>query len=165
MRREIVIGEVRGIWPRTEEHGGGSTSVRLGEHNVKTDEDCEGDTPGLEYCSDPPVDVEVEKVIGHERYVPDDRNSYGDIALIRLKEEVEYTAGSQICAGGKKGENVCKGDSGSSLMYRDRMADTENWVTVGVVSFGLHRCALENVPAVFTRVTEYIQWILDNIEP
>lgn len=58
-----------------------SVSVRLGEHNVKTDEDCEGDTPGLAYCSDPPVDVEIEEIINHKSLVHDE-HIYADIALL-----------------------------------------------------------------------------------
>lgn len=59
---------------------------------MKRSEDCEGDTPGLDYCSDPPVDVEVEEIISHESYDSADDNGYGDIALLRLKEEVNYTS-------------------------------------------------------------------------
>ncbi|KAF2881990.1 hypothetical protein ILUMI_24171 [Ignelater luminosus] len=206
-------------------------SVRLGEHNTKTEQDCDGDTPGLEYCSDSPIDVEVEEITSHEAFDMDNDILFGDVALIRLKTVVNYTdfikpvclpisselqnkafsgetvtlagwgraqttagmsekklkvelpvksnqdcatfyrqrdiqvAGSQICAGGERGKNACNGDSGGPLMYRDRKEEEENWVTVGIVSFGLEKCAGQNVPVVFTRVTEYLEWIVDNMKP
>lgn len=68
----------------------------------------------------------------------------------------------QMCAGGIKGVDSCKGDSGSSLMFYDTREDSENIIAIGVVSFGLG-CGVENVPGVYTRVSSYIQWIIDNI--
>ncbi|KAF2900709.1 hypothetical protein ILUMI_05479 [Ignelater luminosus] len=202
-------------------------SVRLGEHNLETEEDCEGDTPGLENCADPPVDIDIEDIIVHEDY---SSSLFADITLLRLKEEVNYTdyikpvclplsddiinkaftgenvivagwgktktkiqnnaklkvelpvisnndcakfyaqggipiTGSQICAGGEKGKDSCQGDSGGPVMYLHREATEENWMTVGIVSFGLQKCGIESQPGVYTRVTDYIPWILDNIEP
>ncbi|KAF2881996.1 hypothetical protein ILUMI_24177 [Ignelater luminosus] len=64
-------------------------SVRLGEHNIKTEEDCDDDTPGLEYCSDPPIDLEVEEITSHETF--NISNVFGDVALIRLNKVVNYT--------------------------------------------------------------------------
>ncbi|KAF2898151.1 hypothetical protein ILUMI_08021 [Ignelater luminosus] len=204
--------------------------VRLGEHNIKTDVDCEGDVPGLDDCSDPPVDIEIEEKIVHEDYDNDDPNFYADIALIKLKKEVNYTefisplclplsselsnkmyteekvvvagwgktktklqseiklkvellvqtnndcskhyrpegmriAGSQMCAGGEKGKDSCSGDSGGPLMYHHRTENELNWICVGIVSYGLDKCGIESVPGVYTRVTEYLQWILDHMEP
>ncbi|KAF2883819.1 hypothetical protein ILUMI_22350 [Ignelater luminosus] len=206
-------------------------SVRLGEHNVKSDQDCEGDTPGLDYCSDPPIDVEVEEIIPREGFSLRSENLYEDIALLRLKKEVNYTdfikpiclplsselrykafsgeratvagwgktkesakmsdmklkveipvvsnhdcaefykkhngriAASQICAGGEKWQDSCQGDSGGPLMYRYRSKDEENWVIIGVVSYGASKCGAEGEPGVYTRVTEYLDWINDNIKP
>lgn len=68
----------------------------------------------------------------------------------------------QICAGGQKGKDTCKGDSGGPLMYQ-----TENnyYIATGVVSFGPIPCALENVPGVYTNVYKYDSWIRNNITP
>ncbi|XP_023341822.1 serine protease easter [Eurytemora carolleeae] len=72
---------------------------------------------------------------------------------------------SQICAGGRKGEDSCSGDSGSGLMMdveiNNRPYDPR-WIQIGVVSFGPRRCATLGVPAVYTNVTSYIPWILDS---
>jgi secreted trypsin-like serine protease len=67
----------------------------------------------------------------------------------------------QLCAGGIKGEGSCLGDSGGPLSYLLK----ERSYQIGVVSFGQARCAVERVPVVYTRVTEYLDWILNNIRP
>ncbi len=67
------------------------SSVRLGEWDTSTDEDCDrGD------CSDPAVDVAVEEVITHESYNPNSKAQENDIALLRLSRSVAYT-GMFIC--------------------------------------------------------------------
>lgn len=68
-----------------------SLGVRLGEYNTDSDQDCVDEGFGSKYCSDSPVDVEVEKVISHEDYDHTIRGQYNDIALIRLKRDVQYT--------------------------------------------------------------------------
>ena len=69
-------------------------------------------------------------------------------------------AEKQICAGGEKGKDSCNGDSGGPLMARE--SDISPWQIVGIVSFGTSRCA-QGAPAVYTRVTNYMDWILDNL--
>ncbi|KAF2883691.1 hypothetical protein ILUMI_22474 [Ignelater luminosus] len=66
-------------------------NVRLGEHNLKTDPDCEDTTPGLEYCADPPKNIGIEKTYVPEPYQSEDRNHHGDIAIIKLKEDVDFS--------------------------------------------------------------------------
>lgn len=56
--------------------------VRLGEHNMETEIDCDGDL-----CAPQPQDIEPSKIIIHEKY-----NSplfKHDIALIRLSAQVQ----------------------------------------------------------------------------
>lgn len=65
---------------------------------------------------------------------------------------------NQICAGGVYGYDTCDGDSGNPLM---KIA-TNTWVVEGIVSFGLG-CGLEGFPAVYTKVSNYEDWILKNI--
>lgn len=66
----------------------------------------------------------------------------------------------QLCAGGEKDKDSCKGDSGGPLMYmKGRIQEI-----IGLVSFGTKPCGLEKVPAVYTKVYEYITWIRDTLK-
>ena len=64
------------------------------------------------------------------------------------------------CAGGEVGQDSCKGDSGGPLMAR--RDELSPWQQVGVVSGGTFICGI-GAPAIFTRVTQYSQWIRDNL--
>lgn len=55
----------------------------------------------------------------------------------------------KICAG-IEGRDSCQGDSGGPLVYRK--------VLVGIVSSGF-RCAAAGYPGLYTRVSEFIDWI------
>jgi secreted trypsin-like serine protease len=66
---------------------------------------------------------------------------------------------SMICAGGQTGKDACIGDSGSGLLVR---LDNE-FVLCGVVSFG-RKCALPHVPGVYTRVSSFLDWILEHTQ-
>lgn len=68
-----------------------STSVRLGEHDIESNPDCTENVGDQKECALPVVNVAIEELIPHEEYNPDDRNQYHDIALLRLKQDVEYT--------------------------------------------------------------------------
>lgn len=54
------------------------------------------------------------------------------------------------------------GDSGSPLTKFDD--EQSRWYIVGIVSFGLSKCAVANRPAVYTRVDKYTDWLLDKIQ-
>merc|ERR1711890_119272 len=81
---------------------------------------------------------------------------------------------SQICAGGERGKDSCKGDSGGPLLLRrvlgTGLMDPNNdhddpWFLIGVVSFGFgsaRRCG-PGKPEIYTRVEPYVPWILENI--
>ncbi|XP_050070106.1 serine protease easter-like [Anopheles maculipalpis] len=71
---------------------------------------------------------------------------------------------TQVCAGGKVNMDSCRGDSGGPLMYVGQRNGEGVLYLGGVVSFG-KRCGLEGVPGVYTRVNQYIEWIVSNLEP
>jgi secreted trypsin-like serine protease len=70
----------------------------------------------------------------------------------------------QICAGGEKGKDSCRGDSGGPLMQQDRLPDGKlRWQSVGVVSFGPSPCGMPGWPGVYTKLYDYMSWILKTI--
>lgn len=66
-----------------------------------------------------------------------------------------------VCAGGKEKKDSCVGDSGGPLMWYDRY--NANWVLSGIVSLGPKACGTEDVPGLYTKVDEYIDWIEKSI--
>lgn len=65
----------------------------------------------------------------------------------------------QFCAGFIDGHSdTCQGDSGSPLMF---FVD-QHWQIVGLVSYGTG-CAQERLPGIYTRVSNYVEWIKDRI--
>jgi secreted trypsin-like serine protease len=76
-------------------------------------------------------------------------------------------SGNMICAGVTSGErDSCKGDSGGPLMVRK--ADG-NWLQVGIVSWGKtplgadDPCGHENLFAVYTKLSNYFDWIASHV--
>ncbi|XP_055550367.1 CLIP domain-containing serine protease B4-like [Wyeomyia smithii] len=71
---------------------------------------------------------------------------------------------SQLCAGGKAGQDSCRGDSGGPLMKLESVQGKNSWFLKGLVSFGSNKCGTKDVPGVYTRVSHFIDWIQENIE-
>lgn len=69
---------------------------------------------------------------------------------------------TMLCAGDNKGgKDTCLGDSGGPLFVTEK----ENMCTfylIGVTSFG-KLCAQANTPGIYTRVSEYLDWIENTV--
>jgi len=70
-----------------------------------------------------------------------------------------YTGRTQLCAGAPRaGEDSCQGDSGGPLFSGEGASARVH----GIVSWG-HGCGRKNVPGVYTRVSAFTQWIVENM--
>lgn len=70
---------------------------------------------------------------------------------------------NQMCAGGSDQRDSCNGDSGAPLIGFADLDDVSRMFQYGIVSFG-KKCETQTVfPAVYTRISKYLGWILDNI--
>ncbi|KAK9889211.1 hypothetical protein WA026_004490 [Henosepilachna vigintioctopunctata] len=68
-----------------------------------------------------------------------------------------------LCAGYVRGgKDSCKGDSGGPLMLVESEQNNVRVTQIGVVSYGF-RCAEAGYPGVYTRVTNFIDWIERNM--
>lgn len=67
---------------------------------------------------------------------------------------------SYLCVEGESKKGTCKGDGGAPLMiiHEDKENKVINWYQVGVVSHGI-ACGVLNLPAVYTKVSQYFNWI------
>lgn len=87
-------------------------------------------------------------IVDHNECVEDYRNYTAD------KPELDmFVKNWEICAGfiGIENQNACYGDSGGPL--------TANNIIYGIVSWGTKICALPDLPAVYTSVSYFRNWI------
>lgn len=67
---------------------------------------------------------------------------------------------TQLCAGGKEDKDTCRGDSGGPLM---RSVDG-NYYLIGVISWGATQCGTKGIPALYTNVAMFVDWIENHLE-
>ena len=72
------------------------------------------------------------------------------------EEEITDT---MICAS-SPGTNACNGDSGGPLVYK--APGDGNYYQIGLVSFTHGDCAAPGWPTVYTRLSDFFQWINNN---
>ena len=71
----------------------------------------------------------------------------------------EFKPPSMLCAGLLRGgRDTCQGDSGGPLTVKSEAG----YVLAGITSFG-RGCARVNTPGVYTRVSQYVPWIMDKM--
>lgn len=69
-----------------------------------------------------------------------------------------------ICAGAEAGGiSPCKGDSGGPLVLPIEENNRMPYHQIGVVSYG-YGCARPGMPAVFTNVQKYVNWIISKLQ-
>nr|QFZ95600.1 serine protease 4 [Lasioderma serricorne] len=69
-----------------------------------------------------------------------------------------------MCVGYPQGgRDSCQGDSGGPLMKGIAESKNQRYFQIGIVSYG-YRCAQAGYPAVYTRVTAFIDWIVQNLK-
>jgi secreted trypsin-like serine protease len=90
----------------------------------------------------------------------------------KFYKSISLEDGKRMCAGAEKGKDSCRGDSGGPLVINKFNRRTKNlypdnddaiWIQVGVTSFGSSDCG-SGKPGVYTRVSEYIDWIKKNLK-
>lgn len=65
-----------------------------------------------------------------------------------------------MCAGNRQGgQDSCQGDSGGPFLVQ--ILPSRRWYIAGVVSWGIE-CARADKPGVYTEVSKYVDWIMNN---
>jgi len=81
--------------------------------------------------------------------------------LGRSAIQKDLQVNTHICAGGEQDKDSCKGDSGGGLIFQKEV--TLPFVQLGIISAGTKICG-RGYPSLYTRVTEFMDWIVDNLE-
>ncbi len=64
------------------------------------------------------------------------------------------------CAGNTAGgQDVCQLDTGGPLYAPTTINGKSKFVLVGIISYGGSQCGAINTPSVYTRVSNYVDWI------
>lgn len=74
--------------------------------------------------------------------------------------DISIFTDNMFCAGFPEGsKDTCQGDSGGAYVLKD---DDRYWAA-GIVSWGIN-CGEEGVYGVYTRVTQFLDWITKTME-
>ncbi|KAL2719603.1 serine proteinase stubble isoform X1 [Vespula squamosa] len=78
-------------------------------------------------------------------------------AMYRNAGYIEHIPHIFICAGWRNGGfDSCEGDSGGPMVIQ--RARDKRWILAGIISWGIG-CAVPNQPGVYTRISEFREWI------
>ncbi|XP_055378938.1 uncharacterized protein LOC129610397 [Condylostylus longicornis] len=66
-----------------------------------------------------------------------------------------------LCTNGSNGKSTCVGDSGGPLIAFNSKNEK---IQIGISSFGSQEGCEKGFPAVFTKITSYLNWINENIQ-
>lgn len=70
----------------------------------------------------------------------------------------------ELCAGGEEGMDSCSGFSGGPLVLFDSKEIRPSvFYLVGIVSYGPRKCGTKDWPGVYTRFSEYFDWVLSKM--
>ncbi|KAH9636602.1 hypothetical protein HF086_003420 [Spodoptera exigua] len=147
------------------------TTVRLGEHDTRTNPDCE-----LKVCAPAVQDRGIKRIISHPLF--NKPAFHNDVAIIELDTPVTLNIvspalcdsfgkafklfESEICAGAEHNKDACGGDSGGPLMKVFDTPEGPKSYLVGVVSFGPTICGIKK-PGVYASVAYFLKFILDHL--
>ena len=79
-----------------------------------------------------------------------------DLGNININTNTEFFAGAI-----DGGMDSCQGDSGGPVAVRN--AEDTEWLLIGITSWG-YGCAQDGYPGVYTKVSNYINWINNNTD-
>lgn len=86
------------------------------------------------------------------------KRKYPNLSNINIHE-------TQMCASSSEKVDTCRGDSGTGLIgLAETASNKSRMFQHGIVSIGV-QCSIKiPFPGIYTRVSKYITWILDNME-
>ena len=106
-----------------------------------------------------PVTGALTTITGWGATAPDGNNPSDQLLKVQLPV-VACDQGDDpalfICAGGVEGEDSCQGDSGGPLVVADGVG---SFLQIGVTSSGPETCAQAGQYGIYTRVSQYSDWI------
>lgn len=82
--------------------------------------------------------------------------------LLAVRIPPSHVHPSYMCAGGKAGFDSCLGDGGAPLVC-PILGNPDRYYQTGIVAWGV-RCAMDNVPAVYTNVSYLLSWVIKELD-